>query len=265
MLEQCILQSRDGGVLTLTLHRPSALNSFTAVMHEQLLSALHDAAVDPSVRCVVLTGAGRGFCTGQDLADLGADKAASSRPTDLGQLLTRFYHPLVMCLRTMPVPVVAAVNGVAAGAGASLALACDLVIATASASFIFPFTKVGLVPDSGAPWLLPRQIGRARTMGLVMLGDKVSAQDARQMGMIWGVAEDASFAMTVAETACRLASMSTTALVATRSLIDRAGELDFASSLMREAEAQHLRGLSADYKEGLAAFKAKRAPQFGER
>jgi 2-(1,2-epoxy-1,2-dihydrophenyl)acetyl-CoA isomerase len=168
-------------VRTLSLNRPAALNSFTTELHAELLAALESAAADEGVRCVVLTGAGRAFCAGQDLADpsVAPDPTPGAAPKDLGHVISTYYAPLVARLRSMPVPVVAAVNGVAAGAGANLALCCDLVVAGRSASFIQAFTKIGLVPDTGGTWLLPRLVGSARALGIAMLGDKLPAEEAR--------------------------------------------------------------------------------------
>jgi 2-(1,2-epoxy-1,2-dihydrophenyl)acetyl-CoA isomerase len=167
MSEDLVLVAQAGAVRTITLNRPKALNAFTGAMHETLAVALNDAAGDPGVRCLVLTGAGRGFCAGQDLADpaVAPDLAPGAKPTDVGNVIERYYKPLALRLRSMPVPVIAAVNGVAAGAGASIALGCDIVIAARSASFIQAFSKIGLVPDAGGTWLLPRLVGRGPGKG----------------------------------------------------------------------------------------------------
>ena len=211
MNEPLILVSSAAAVTTLTLNRPLALNSFTTAMHKELLQALNAAADDTSVRCVVITGQGRAFCAGQDLGDL-----AAAPGMDLGDLIAGHYKPLLQRLQSMPVPVMAAVNGVAAGAGANLALCCDLVVAGRSASFIQAFSKIGLVPDTGGTWLLPRLVGQARALGLAMLGDKVPATDAAAMGMIWQCVDDDALQVTVHALAERLARMPTAALVATR-------------------------------------------------
>src|SRR5215467_1707408 len=170
----------ESGVATLTLHRPDRLNSFTVVMHEEVQAALSQIRADRNVRCLVLTGAGRGFCAGQVLSDRAV--APGQSPKDLGMSIEKYYIPLVQALRKMPLPVVAAVNGVAAGAGANIALACDLVIAARSASFVQAFSKLGLAPDSGGTWFLPRLIGNARAMGLTLLGEKLPAEQAAQWG-----------------------------------------------------------------------------------
>ena len=264
--EAVVLQERRGGVSVITLNRPQALNSFTQAMHRALAAALQAAADDPAVRCVVLTGAGRGFCAGQDLADEGAAPApAGQAPTDLSVLIERFYKPLCEQLRAMPVPVIAAVNGVAAGAGANIALCCDLVLATESASFIQAFTKIGLLPDSGGTWLLPRLVGRQRALGLALLGDKLPAAEAESMGLIWRCVPDAAFWGEVEIVANRLAAMPTQALVTTRRAIDAAEDLSFTASLDWEAREQKRLGAAHDYLEGVAAFMAKRPPAFSDR
>ena len=264
--EAVVLQERRGGVSVITLNRPQALNSFTQAMHRALAAALQAAADDPAVRCVVLTGAGRGFCAGQDLADEGAAPApAGQAPTDLSVLIERFYKPLCEQLRAMPVPVIAAVNGVAAGAGANIALCCDLVLATESASFIQAFTKIGLLPDSGGTWLLPRLVGRQRALGLALLGDKLPAAEAESMGLIWRCVPDAAFWGEVEIVANRLAAMPTQALVTTRRAIGAAEDLSFAASLDWDAREQKRLGAAHDYLEGVAAFMAKRPPAFSDR
>jgi len=267
MSETLVLTSQSGAVRTLTLNRPAALNSFTTAMHEQLRAALNAAADAPEVRCVVLTGAGRGFCAGQDLADpiVAPDAAPGAAPKDLGQVIERHYLPLCLRIRSMPVPVIAAVNGVAAGAGANLALSCDLTIAGRSASFIQAFTKIGLIPDSGGTWLLPRLVGRARALGLALLGDKLSASDAERLGLIWKCVDDAALIDEAQALAQRLAAMPLKALVATREAMDAAQQLDFAAALAQEGRRQRELGNAHDYREGVDAFMAKRAPQFTDR
>ena len=228
MSESLVLAQQQGPVLTLTLNRPTALNSFTEAMHQALREALDAAAANPEVRCVVLTGAGRGFCAGQDLSDpMVAPSAPGEPPKDLGRTIELLYKPLVQRLKSMPVPVIAAVNGVAAGAGANLALNCDFVLAGESASFIQAFARIGLVPDTGGTWLLPRIVGRARALGLAMLGDKLPAAEAERIGLIWKCVADAALAA--------------------------------------EAVVQARLGRAHDYLEGVAAFGAKRAPVFTDR
>ena len=267
MAEPLVLTAQDGAVCTITLNRPKALNSFTGEMHEALAAALAAAEADPGVRCLVLTGAGRAFCAGQDLADpaVAPDLTPGAKPTDVGNVIERHYKPLALRLRAMPVPVIAAVNGVAAGAGASLALGCDLVIAARSASFIQAFSKIGLVPDAGGTWLLPRLVGRANALALAMTGDKLPAEQAQQMGLIWRCTEDATFADEVRATAARLAAMPVKALVATRAAIDAAMQLGFADALSHEGQWQSRLSASHDYLEGVAAFLAKRPAVFSDR
>jgi 2-(1,2-epoxy-1,2-dihydrophenyl)acetyl-CoA isomerase len=261
--EQLVVVSDQGRVRTLALNRPKSLNSFTGAMHGELAVALDAAAADTEVRCVVLTGSGRAFCAGQDLADpaVAPNLEPGGAPTDVGAAIERYYKPL----RAMPVPVVAAVNGVAAGAGANLALCCDLVVAARSASFIQAFARIGLVPDCGGTWLLPRLVGRANALGLAMLGDKLTAEDAQRMGLIWKCVDDAAFEAEVQALAVRLAALPTRALVAARAAIDASQELAFAAALSHEADVQRELGAAHDYLEGVAAFRAKRQPVFSDR
>jgi 2-(1,2-epoxy-1,2-dihydrophenyl)acetyl-CoA isomerase len=262
--DSLVLSARSGAVCTITLNRPKALNSFTSQMHEELAAALSAVEGDRSVRCLVLTGAGRGFCAGQDLADpaVAPDLTPGARPTDVGNVIERFYKPLALRLRAMPVPVIAAVNGVAAGAGASIALGCDLVIATRSASFIQAFSKIGLVPDAGGTWLLPRLVGRANALALAMTGDKLPAEEAQRIGLIWKCVDDTAFAAEVSATAERLAAMPVAALAATRAALDQAMHLGYAEALDNEGRWQSRLSASHDYLEGVAAFIAKRPATF---
>jgi len=260
MTENTILIATTGSVRTLTLNRPAALNSLTAAMHGQLLPALQAAADDSSIRAVIITGAGRGFCAGQDLGD-----PAMVGDVDVGAVIDRHYRPLALRLRTMPVPVIAAVNGVAAGAGANLALCCDFVLAARGASFIQAFSKIGLVPDCGGTWLLPRLVGRARALGLAMTGDKLPAEEAERMGLIWKCVDDAALMDSAAALAQRLAAMPIRALAETRRLIDAAAPMDLADALGHEAGTQRELGRSPDFAEGVAAFFAKRTPLFKDR
>ena len=262
-----VLATRSGPVLTLTLNRPAALNSFTGALHGELLAALEAAAADSAVRCVVLTGAGRAFCAGQDLADpaVAPDPAPGAAPRDLSEVIDQHYRPLCLRLRSMPVPVIAAVNGVAAGAGASIALSCDIVVAARSASFIQAFAKIGLVPDSGGTWLLPRLVGRARALGLALLGDKLGAEEAQRIGLIWQCVDDAQLQPTVQALAERLAAMPVKALAGIRAALDDAWLLDWPQALAREAQQQRELGFAHDYREGVQAFGEKRAPSFKDR
>ncbi len=264
MSEPLVLVAQNGAVRTLTLNRPAALNSFTGEMHRQLLAALEAAAADEGVRAVVLTGAGRGFCAGQDLNDPEMAPDADGQ-VDIGRLIDAYYQPLALRVRTMPVPVVAAVNGVAAGAGANLALGCDLVVAARSASFIQAFSKIGLVPDCGGTWLLPRLVGRATALGLAMTGDKLPAEDAQRLGLIWQCVDDATLADAAQALAQRLAVLPVKALAETRRAIDAAMGMDLPEALAMEGRLQRTLGREHDYREGVAAFQQKRAPQFKDR
>jgi 2-(1,2-epoxy-1,2-dihydrophenyl)acetyl-CoA isomerase len=261
MSEPTVLVARTGAVCVITLNRPAALNSFTAEMHGLLLAALNAAAEDDSVRAVLITGSGRGFCAGQDLND----PAMLGSAVDVGAVIERFYRPLATRVRSMPVPVVAAVNGVAAGAGANFALCCDLVVAARSASFIQAFSKIGLVPDCGGTWLLPRLVGRARALGLAMLGEKLPAEEAQRMGLIWQVVDDAALMDSALALANRLAAMPAKALAETRRALDAAMPMDFGDALALEANVQRELGRGHDFAEGVSAFLAKRAPLFTDR
>jgi len=260
MTETLVLAATHGAVRVVTLNRPAALNSFTAAMHGELLAALQAAADDTAVRAVVITGAGRGFCAGQDLND-----PAMVGDVDVGDVIDRHYRPLALRVRSMPVPVVAAVNGVAAGAGANLALLCDLVVAARGASFIQAFSKIGLVPDCGGTWLLPRLVGRARALGLAMTGDKLPADEAQRMGLIWQCVDDAALADTALALATRLAAMPTRALAETRRAMDASLDLDLPGALALEAGVQRELGRQHDFAEGVAAFLARRPPVFSDR
>jgi len=267
MDEPLVRINQAGAVRTLQLNRPEALNSFTSQLHAALMAALEDAAADRAVRCLVLGGTGRAFCAGQDLSDpmVAPDTTPGAAPKDLGHVIESLYAPLVLRIRSMPVPVIAEVHGVAAGAGANLALACDLVVAGRSASFIQAFAKIGLVPDTGGTWLLPRLVGHARALGLALLGDKLPAAEAAQMGLIWQCVDDDALSLTVESLAQRLAAMPLRALAATRKALADAQSLDLPAALAREAALQRELGAAADYREGVEAFRAKRLPQFSDR
>lgn len=254
-----ILLNRDGAVATITLNRPDKLNSFTRAMHEQLRAALDSIEADRAVRALVLTGAGRGFCAGQDLADLSFEPGAM---TDLGDLIEQNFNPLVRRIQALPIPVVASVRGVAAGAGANLALACDIVLAERSASFVQAFAKIGLVPDSGGSWLLPQRIGMARAMGLALLADKLPAERAEQWGLIWKCVDDAALATETAQLAQHLAAQPTKALGMIKAALRAAVNNDLDAQLDLERDMQRELGQSHDYAEGVNAFLQKRAPRF---
>ena len=248
------------GVATLTLNRPDRLNSFTVAMHDEVREAVDGIAHDPSIRCFVLTGAGRGFCAGQDLSDRAV--APNADGVDLGTSLENYYKPLLQRLRALPMPTIAAVNGVAAGAGANIPFACDLIYAAESASFIQSFSKLGLVPDCGGTWWLPRLIGPARAMGLTLLGEKLTATVAADWGLIWRCVADDELMPTVKATALQLAAGPTRGYVRTRQAIDAAMLLPLDGALDLERDYQRELGRSADYREGVSAFTEKRAARF---
>ncbi len=259
MAYQTIELSIAAGVAEISLNRPHKLNSFTDEMHTELRDAL--AGIESqAVRCVLLTGRGRAFCAGQDLQDRLA--GADTGPPDLGDSLQRNYNPLVRALTGMPRPVIAAVNGVAAGAGANIALACDIVLAARSASFVQAFCRLGLVPDSGGTWMLPRLVGRARAMGLAMLGDKLSAEQAAAWGLIWQCLPDAELLPRARELARHLATQPTAGLAKIKQAINAASDNSLDSQLDLESELQRQAGRSADYREGVEAFMQKREPRF---
>ena len=258
---ETITFSVAAGIARLTLNRPDKLNSFTGQMHAELRVALDAIQADKSIRVLVLTGAGRAFSAGQDLAD--PDMAAvNGRMPDIGNVVEANYKPLVLRLQNLSEPTIAAVNCNAPGAGASEALACDLVVAAQSASFLQAFSKIGLIPDTGGTWFLPQRVGMARAMGLALLAEKLPAETAAEWGLIWQCVEDGDFAATIAALAAQLATMPTKALVRTRQAMHAAPghtleqQLSFEGGFMREL------GWSPDYAEGVQAFTEKRAPNF---
>ncbi len=256
-----IAVARDGGVTTITLNRPEKLNALTAVMSHELIEAFTEAREDPGVRALVVTGAGRGFCAGQDLTEFEQAFRAGERP-DLRDHLVRTYHRLIPLVVETPKPVIAAVNGVAAGAGVSLAVACDVRIASDEARFTQAFVKIGLVPDSGGTWLLPRVVGYAKALELSMTGEVIDAATAGRIGLVNQVVPGAAFQEAVAAYAARLAAMPTAAIAETKRLLREALGVELEEALRREAEAQARMGQTDDHLEGVMAFAEKREPKF---
>ncbi len=261
MTDSTVLYSEQGNVAVATLNRPQALNSFTRQMHHDLWAALEQASANPTIRALVITGAGRGFCAGADLSEFdftpGPDMVQRADP---GPVIEQAFNPTVRKLQALRMPTIAAVNGVAAGAGASLAMTCDFAIAAPGASFIQAFSKIGLIPDAGGTWFLAQRLGLARAVGLAMTGDKLPAQQARDWGMIWDVADDClAAALTLAQ---RLAVMPTKALVATRTILREAGHRTLEQQLQAERDTQSAMGKTHDYLEGVTAFLQKRPAAF---
>lgn len=244
----------DDGVATLTLDRADKLNSFTEQMHAEIRDALTTVSTESSIRCLLITGNGRGFCAGQDLADLDFSK--------LSEVLEKNYNPLITLLVNLDKPVVCAVNGVAAGAGANMALACDIVIAARSASFIQAFSKIGLVPDAGGTWTLPRLAGSARAMGLALLGEKLEAERALQWGLIWDVVDDNDLMTHASALAHHLATQPTVALALTKKLLRASINNTLDEQLALERDFQNAASQTADFKEGVDAFLNKRKANF---
>ena len=257
--EQIRFETADG-IARITLNRPDRLNSFTSQMHGELRDALSRVSSAGDARVLLLTGAGRGFCAGQDLSDRAV--APGSAPVDLGASIAENYRPLVLALRDLPLPIVCAVNGVAAGAGANVALACDIVVAAKSASFIQAFCRIGLVPDSGGTFFLPRLVGTARAMGLAMLGDKLTAEQAAAWGLIWKCVEDAELAATTDALLAQLAQAPTRGLAAIKRALHASAGNTLEQQIDLERDTQRDLGYSDDYREGVAAFLEKRPPRF---
>ena len=256
MTDQSIILVQADHIARITLNRPDRLNSFTRAMHAELATAL-DAAAES--RVIVITGAGRGFCAGQDLNDRAV---ASDQPVDLGETVDTCWNPLIRRLATMPQPVIAMVNGVAAGAGANIALACDLVIAARSAKFIQSFAALGLIPDSGGSWHLPRLVGQARALGLALTGDPLPAQGAAEWGLIWKCVDDDALTAETDTLAARLAALPPLGLAAIKAIIRTTGARTLDEELDLQRDEMRLLGFTADYREGVAAFLAKRPAKF---
>ena len=259
MDETPILVDKRAGYYAVTLNRPDRLNSFTEAMHRALMAALTQAEADPDCRALLLTGAGRGFCAGQDLGDR---LASGDTKPDLGATIGTVYNPLVHKLRALPFPVVVAVNGVAAGAGANIALACDIVLAGRSAKFVQAFAKIGLVPDSGGTWFLPRLVGAARARALSLLAEPLPAETAEQWGLIWKAVDDDKLLPEAEKMCAQFATGPTFGLALIKRALDASESNDLGTQLELERDLQRKAGFSPDYAEGVRAFMDKRAPVF---
>ncbi len=255
MAYQTITVTQADGVATITLNRPEVMNALSALLRAELLEAWREA--EARARCIVLTGAGRAFCSGQDLQD-----AMALGQMDLGRVLAEEYEPLLKAIYDCPVPTIAAVNGAAAGAGANLALACDVVIACESASFIQAFTRIGLIPDAGGTYWLPRQVGMARAMGAALFAEKVPARQAAEWGMIWEAVPDDGFAAHVAARAGALAAGPTVAYRLVKQALRASPANGLEAQLAMEAQLQGEAGATADFREGVAAFLEKRPARY---
>ncbi len=258
-MEPSILVEQRGGWRKLVLNRPDRLNAFNTEMHGRLAAALDEAAADSACRAILITGAGRGFCAGQDLSDR---VMSDDKPIDLGDTIARHYSPLVRRIRAIAKPVLCAVNGVAAGAGANFALSCDIVLAARSARFIQSFAGIGLVPDCGGTFFLPRLVGDARARGLAILGEPLSAERAEAWGLIWQVVDDAELPATAEALAERLASRATQGIALTKQALAASASNSLDAQLDLESELQRIAGRTPDYREGVKAFLEKRPPVF---
>jgi 2-(1,2-epoxy-1,2-dihydrophenyl)acetyl-CoA isomerase len=257
--EDPVLVERREGWQVLTLNRPDRLNSFNEAMHERLMAALLEADADEGCRALLLTGAGRGFCAGQDLSNRVFEPGVTP---DLTRTIERWYNPLVRKLRSFRMPIVCAVNGVAAGAGANIALACDIVLAARSAKFIQAFAKIGLLPDSGGTWFLPRLVGSARARGLALLAEPLPAEKAEAWGLIWKAVDDESLMIEAEKLAAHLATQPTIGLALTKQALEASWGNTLDRQLDLERDLQGEAGRTPDYAEGVTAFFAKRAPSF---
>ncbi|MEQ1611288.1 MAG: 2-(1,2-epoxy-1,2-dihydrophenyl)acetyl-CoA isomerase PaaG [Hyphomicrobiaceae bacterium] len=258
-----VLVEHQHGVATITLNRPARLNSFNVEMHEGLSAALSAVESDADCRAVILTGAGRGFCTGQDLSERAVTPGAPRR--DLGTSLDERYNPLIRRMRNLPKPIIVAVNGVAAGAGANLALQGDIILAARSAKFIQSFARIGLMPDAGGTWSLTQVVGEARAKGLAMLGEPLTAEQAAQWGLIWNVVDDGELMPEARRIGAQLAAQSTSALATIKQAIHAAATATLDAQLDCERDGQRTLGYGDDYAEGVAAFLAKRPAVFNRR
>ncbi|USX06623.1 enoyl-CoA hydratase-related protein [Paraburkholderia fungorum] len=260
---ESVITTRKEDCLLIQLNRPTKHNAFTIDMHDALLNVIRGISSDPGIRCVILTGVGKAFCAGQDLVEA---STPSGPIVSLGDHLDKHYNPLILALRSLPVPVIAAVNGVAAGAGASLALACDIVIATRSARFVMAFAKLGLIPDAGATWLLPRLVGPMRARAMILLGEAVDAQTAKDWGLVWSLFDDdadlMSGAMKLAE---RLVAMPASALSFSKQALNCSSMTSLDDQLNIERDLQSRAGDTPNYREAVAAFLEGREPQFSGR
>ncbi len=258
--DDVVLYELSEGLATVTLNRPDKLNSLNAAMHTRLRGVLDQIAAEPSVRAVLLTGSGRGFCAGQDLAER---KRMPGEPApDLGQTIEKNWNPLARALRYLKVPIICAVNGVAAGAGVNIALACDVVIAARSANFVLSFSRIGLIPDAGGSYYLPRLVGEARAMGMALFGERISAADAASCGLIWRCVDDGDLAELALKLGKSLAQGPTLGLGALKRVVRNSLDHSFEEQLEIERRTQQQCGASEDYREGVAAFMEKRVPQF---
>ncbi len=260
-MEHLILVTKGEGYRVLTLNRPDRLNAFTEAMHIALRAALDEVEADPSCRAIVLTGAGRGFCAGQDLSDRLVTFKAGEKP-DINKTLGAYYNPLIRRLRALPMPVICAVNGTAAGAGANIALACDIVLAGRSAKFLQAFSRIGLLPDAGGTWILPRLAGAARARGLAILAEPITAEQAESWGLIWKVIDDDKLMAEATAMAARLAAQPTNAFATIKRVLDASETNTLDQQLELERVEQQALANAPDYAEGVSAFFEKRTPTF---